>query len=152
MKHAKTVLKDHSLSVGEVASRSNVPISTLHFYEKIGLIHSWRNKGNQRRYDRNVLRRIAIIKVAQRTGIPLDVIGRALAKLPSEGKITRNSWQKMSREWQQELDTRITYLTRLRDELDQCIGCGCLSLKECPLRNPDDRLAEKGGGAHILEG
>lgn len=139
------------LSVGQVAARSGVAVSTLHFYEKIGLIHSWRNQGNQRRYTRNVLRRIAIIKVAQRAGIPLDIIGRALAELPKEGKITRTAWEKMSQAWRHDLESRITRLTRLRDELDQCIGCGCLSLKDCPLRNPDDFLAEKGSGAHYLE-
>lgn len=139
------------LSVGQVATRSGVAVSTLHFYEKIGLIHSWRNKGNQRRYARDVLRRIAIIKVAQRAGIPLEIIGRALAELPKEGKITRTAWKKMSQAWRHDLESRITRLTRLRDELDQCIGCGCLSLNDCPLRNPDDRLAKKGAGAYYLE-
>lgn len=139
------------LSIGQVSERSGIPVSTLHFYESIGLIQSWRNQGNQRRYDRHILRRLAIIKVAQRTGIPLDTIGKALAALPADKKITKAVWKKLSGDWQKELDTRITALTRLRDELNQCIGCGCLSLADCPLRNPDDVLAKKGSGAYLLE-
>ncbi len=139
------------LSVGEVAARAGVRVSALHFYEAEGLIHSQRNPGNQRRYAREVLRRIAVIKAAQRTGIPLSRIREALNALPERRTPTSEDWQKLSGSWRAELDERITHLTRLRDELDGCIGCGCLSMESCPLRNPWDRLASEGPGARILE-
>jgi len=139
------------LSVGQVAARSGVAVSTLHFYESKGLIRSYRNRGNQRRYPREVLRRVAIIKVAQRTGIPLASIGKALKALPRERTPNRDEWKKLSAVWKDELDERIARLTRLRDELDGCIGCGCLSLGICPLRNPMDQLAEQGPGPRVLD-
>jgi MerR family redox-sensitive transcriptional activator SoxR len=139
------------LTVGEVAARSGVPVSTIHFYESIGLIESWRTTGNQRRYARDVLRVVAIIKAAQRTGIPLEVIKDTFGRLSPCDKIKAATWRKMSAQWRQELDKRIRRLMHLRDDLDKCIGCGCLSLKDCPLRNPDDVLGQKGGGAHILD-
>lgn len=140
-----------TLSVGEVAARSGVAISTLHFYESQGLIRSWRNPGNQRRYGREVLRRVAVIKVAQRTGMPLAMIREALAALPDERTPTAEDWHKLSSRWRADLDDRIARLTRLRDQLDGCIGCGCLSLSVCPLRNPWDRLAEEGPGPRLLD-
>lgn len=139
------------LSVGEVAERSGVPVSTIHFYESKGLIASWRNAGNQRRFSREVLRRIAVIKVAQRAGVPLARIRDALAALPDNRTPTMRDWQRLSRQWRAELDQRIRSLTRLRDELDGCIGCGCLSTRNCPLRNPNDVLAEEGAGPRLLE-
>jgi MerR family redox-sensitive transcriptional activator SoxR len=139
------------LTVGQVAARSGVAVSTLHFYESKGLIRSWRNRGNQRRYAREVLRRVAIIKVAQRTGIPLASIRRALKALPGERTPTADDWRKMSATWREELDDRIARLTRLRDQLNGCIGCGCLSLGVCPLRNPWDKLAEQGPGPRLLD-
>ena len=139
------------LSVGQVAHRSGVAVSALHFYEARGLIHSSRNKGNQRRYTRDVLRRVAIIKVAQRTGIPLAEIGEALASLPEKRTPTAKDWARLSRKWRKDLDDRIDQLTRLRDQLDGCIGCGCLSIESCPLRNPWDELGEQGPGARLLE-
>jgi len=139
------------LSVGEVAVRSGVAVSTLHFYESKGLIRSWRNSGNQRHYAREVLRRIAIIKVAQRTGIPLTRIQQALATLPENRTPNAADWKKLSETWRSELDSRINRLIRLRDQLDGCIGCGCLSLGVCPLRNPWDRLAEEGPGPRLLD-
>ena len=139
------------LSVGEVAARSGIAVSALHFYESKGLIRSWRNRGNQRRYPREVLRRIAVIKVAQRTGIPLADIRKALAALPKERTPTAEDWGRLSARWRAELDDRIARLTRLRDQLDGCIGCGCLSLGVCPLRNPWDRLAEQGPGPRLLD-
>lgn len=139
------------LSVGEMAARSGVPVSTIHFYEAKGLIESRRNQGNQRRYPRNALRRVAIIKVAQRTGIPLAAIRDALAELPEERTPTAADWHKLSMKWRAELDDRIGRLIRLRDQMDGCIGCGCLSLKSCPLRNPHDRLAEQGPGPRLLD-
>ena len=139
------------LSVGEVAGRSGIAVSALHFYESKGLIRSWRNRGNQRRYPREVLRSIAVIKVAQRTGIPLADIRKALAALPKERTPTAEDWRKLSARWRGELDDRIARLTRLRDQLDGCIGCGCLSIEVCPLRNPRDELAEQGPGPRLLD-
>ncbi|MDB5456936.1 MAG: redox-sensitive transcriptional activator SoxR [Caulobacter sp.] len=140
-----------TLSVGEVAKRSGVAVSTLHFYETKGLIHSLRTGGNQRRYPRGVLRRVAVIKVAQRTGIPLASIQSALAKLPQGRAPTAEDWAELSRVWRSELDERIRRLSQLRDQLDDCIGCGCLSLKTCPLRNPQDALGALGAGPRLLE-
>ncbi len=141
----------HELTVGEVAARSGVAISTLHFYESKGLIKSRRNRGNQRRYAREVLRRVAVIKVAQRTGIPLASIRTALKALPAERTPTSEDWKKLSARWREELDNRIERLTRLRDQLGRCIGCGCLSLGVCPLRNPMDRLSQEGPGPRLLD-
>lgn len=139
------------LSVGEVAERSGVAVSALHFYEAKGLIRSSRNRGNQRRYARDILRRIAVIKVAQQAGIPLATIQQVLASLPADGAPTRQDWRKMSTVWRRELNSRIGKLTELRDRLDDCIGCGCLSIKICPLRNPSDQLAEQGAGPRLLD-
>jgi MerR family transcriptional regulator, redox-sensitive transcriptional activator SoxR len=140
-----------ALSVGEVAQRSGVAVSTLHFYEAQGLIKSWRNAGNQRRYAREVLRSVAVIKVAQRTGMPLAEIRDALATLPDNRTPNGEDWQKLSTRWRASLDDRINRLKRLRDQLDGCIGCGCLSLDACPLRNPRDKLAEQGPGPRLLD-
>lgn len=139
------------VSVGFVAERSGVAISALHFYEQEGLIRSWRNGANHRRYDRDVLRRVAIIRVAQKAGVPLKEIAAALAMLPQSRTPNVRDWEKLSSGWKAQLDARIERLTRLRDELSGCIGCGCLSLKNCPLRNPDDRLAAGGHGALLLD-
>ncbi len=139
------------LSVGEVAKRSGVAVSTLHYYEAEGLIRSWRNAGNQRRYSREVLRRVAVIKVAQRTGIPLASIRKALATLPNGRTPNAQDWMKLSTKWKAELDARIAELTRLRDDLAGCIGCGCLSIGTCPLRNERDRLAKLGPGPHFRD-
>ncbi len=139
------------LSVGEVARRSGVAVSTIHFYEAKGLIRGWRSEGNQRRYPRGVLRRVAVIKVAQRTGIPLESIRQALAALPDDRAPSAEDWARLSRRWREELDGRIARLTRLRDDLSECIGCGCLSLTACPLRNPGDTLGAEGSGARILD-
>ncbi|MDX3806492.1 redox-sensitive transcriptional activator SoxR [Bosea thiooxidans] len=139
------------LSVGEVARRSGLAVSALHFYEAEGLIRSHRTAGNQRRYAREVLRRVAIIKVAQRAGIPLKTIREAFKALPQERTPTVADWTRLSSAWKLELDRRIERLTHLRDHLTGCIGCGCLSVKDCPLRNPWDRLAEEGTGARLLD-
>lgn len=139
------------LSVGEVAERCGVAVSTLHFYESKGLISSSRNRGNQRRYPRAVLRRIAVIKVAQSTGVPLSAIRDALAMLPGNRAPTARDWARLSATWRADLDERIDRLTRLRDHLGGCIGCGCLSLKTCPLRNPADRAAAQGPGARLFD-
>jgi MerR family redox-sensitive transcriptional activator SoxR len=139
------------LTVGEVAARSGVAVSAIHFYEAKGLILSWRNAGNQRRYPREVLRRVAIIKVAQRLGLPLASIKSALDSLPRGRTPTDQDWRKLSARWREDLTVRITRLTLLRDQLSGCIGCGCLSLKSCPLRNPWDELAAEGPGPRLLE-
>lgn len=139
------------LSVGDVARRSGLAVSALHFYEAEGLIRSHRTAGNQRRYAREVLRRVAIIKVAQRAGIPLKTIREAFRALPQERTPTVADWTRLSSAWKQELERRIDRLTRLRDHLNGCIGCGCLSVRDCPLHNPLDRLAEEGPGPRLLD-
>jgi len=139
------------LTVGDVARRSGVAISTLHFYESAGLISSWRNRGNQRRYSRAVLRQVAVIKVAQSTGVPLAAIRDALKTLPKGRAPTARDWARLSANWRKDLDERIARLTRLRDHLGGCIGCGCLSLKTCPLRNPGDKAAAQGPGARLFD-
>lgn len=138
-------------SVGKVAQRCGVKVSTLHFYEQKGLIHSWRNAGNQRRYKADVLRRVSVIKAAQKMGISLAKIKQAFANLPDRRTPNMRDWEKLSAAWQAELDGRIAYLQRLRDSLTGCIGCGCLSMKNCPIYNQDDELAAKGSGPVILE-
>ena len=140
-----------TLTVGEVAARSGLSISALHFYENKGLIKSERTRGNQRRYAREVLRRVAVIKVAQRAGIPLSRIREVFRELPSERTPTEKDWAVMSAQWRTELDERIRKLTQLRDELTNCIGCGCLSLKSCPLYNPSDEVARRGPGSTLLD-
>ena len=139
------------LTVGEVSKRTGVAVSALHFYESKGLIRSTRNSGNQRRYPRDVLRRVSIIKVAQRLGIPLAGIHDAFGALPQGRTATAEDWSKLSARWKADLDDRITRLTRLRDRLEGCIGCGCLSMSACPLRNPEDKLAAQGPGTRLLE-
>ncbi|GAA1674268.1 redox-sensitive transcriptional activator SoxR [Fodinicola feengrottensis] len=140
------------LSVGQLAERSGVAVSALHFYESKGLISSRRTSGNQRRYPRDTLRRVAFIKVSQRVGIPLKTIREALGRLPEERTPTRADWARLSAGWREELDTRIDQLTKLRDDLSDCIGCGCLSLSSCMLRNPYDVYAEQGPGPRRLLG
>ena len=142
---------DKDLTVGEVARRSGVAVSTIHFYEAQGLIRSWRNPGNQRRFSRDVLRRVAVIKVAQRLGISLASIADALNALPQDRSPTTADWRRMSERWRAELDDRIAKLTKLRDNLDGCIGCGCLSIRDCPLRNPWDELGDAGAGPRLLD-
>lgn len=140
-----------SLTVGEVAKRSGVSVSALHFYEAKGLIRSWRTSGNQRRFPREVLRRVAVIKVAQRCGIPLASIRTALATLPDGRAPTAADWRRLSSRWRAELEERIERLIGLRDQLTGCIGCGCLSIESCPLRNPYDVLGEEGPGPRLLD-
>jgi MerR family redox-sensitive transcriptional activator SoxR len=139
------------LSVGEVARRSGVAVSAIHFYETKGLVYSWRDRANRRRYPREALRRIALVKVAQRLGIPLAAIKAALDSLPRGRTPTEADWRRLSARWRDELDRRLTRLTQLRDQLTGCIGCGCLSLQTCPLRNPGDELGRRGPGPQLLE-
>jgi MerR family redox-sensitive transcriptional activator SoxR len=143
---------DRPLSAGQVAARSGVAVSTVHFYESKGLLKGWRSTGNQRRYSRDVLRRVAIIKVAQRLGLPLSMIKQAIDSLPGGRTPTAKDWKRLSGEWRKELDRRIALLQKLRGQLDGCIGCGCLSLKVCQLRNPGDAMSNQGSGPMLLEG
>ncbi|MGB3307715.1 MAG: redox-sensitive transcriptional activator SoxR [Thermomicrobiales bacterium] len=138
------------LTPGELSERSGVAISALHFYERQGLIHSRRTEGNQRRYTRQTLRRVAFIRVSQRVGIPLAQIREALDTLPENRTPTVEDWARLSKGWRHNLDQRIAQLTRLRDQLTSCIGCGCLSLDRCALSNPHDKLGELGPGPHKL--
>jgi MerR family redox-sensitive transcriptional activator SoxR len=133
-------------TVGEVATRSGVAVSALHFYERKGLIHSHRTSGNQRRFDRDVLRRVAVIRLANELGIPLSRVAEAFADLPADRALAKKDWAILSGRWRADLARRITLLTRLRDELSGCIGCGCLSMEKCPLINPGDSLRDKGSG------
>lgn len=135
------------LSIGQVSQRSGVAVSALRFYEDQGLITSARTAGNQRRYRRGVLRRVAFIRASQRVGIPLRSIGAALAQLGRAHTPTRRDWARLSAGWQKDLDDRIAHLEALRDRLTGCIGCGCLSLDRCTLANPGDVLEREGPGA-----
>jgi MerR family transcriptional regulator, redox-sensitive transcriptional activator SoxR len=140
------------LSIGEVAVRAGVSASTLRYYEREGLIAADRSEGGQRRYPREVLRRVAFIRVAQRVGLSLEEIQEALASLPHARTPTAADWGRLSRSWRPRLDARIAELERLRDGLDSCIGCGCLSLKVCQLSNPNDVAAALGSGPRWLLG
>ncbi len=142
--------KTQELSVGEVAARSGVATSALRYYERHGLIHSRRTSGNQRRYTRDTLRRVAFIRASQRVGISLDRIRAALDLLPEGRTPSREDWARVSEGWRSDLDLRIKQLQELRDDLDDCIGCGCLTLKNCGLVNPKDVAAESGPGPRGL--
>lgn len=144
--------KKSELTVGEMSRRSGVAVSALHFYERQGLIESRRTSGNQRRYQRAMLRRVALIRVAQRVGIPLAEIAAALDSLPNGRTPTQEDWERLSLRWRDELDERIKRLQQLRDDFTDCIGCGCLSLTCCGLANTHDQLGEHGPGPRrILE-
>jgi MerR family transcriptional regulator, redox-sensitive transcriptional activator SoxR len=138
------------LSIGELSARSGVAPSALRFYERRGLIESTRTDGNQRRYERAVLRRIAFVQAGRAAGISLERIGAALEKLPSGRTPNRRDWERLSNRWREDLDARIATLEALRERLTTCIGCGCLSIDKCDLLNPDDEAAERGAGAHYL--
>lgn len=140
----------HELTVGQLSARSGAAVSALHFYESKGLISSRRTPGNQRRYGRDTLRRVAFIRAAQRVGIPLATIREALTELPEGRTPTRDDWAHLSETWRSELDARIQQLNRLRDHLTDCIGCGCLSLDTCVLSNPDDVFGERLTGSRLL--
>lgn len=135
------------LTIGELSERSGVSPSALHFYERNGLIEAGRTAGNQRRYRRDTLRRVAFIKTSQRVGLPLKDIREALDSLPDGRTPTKRDWTRLSLRWRKELDERIAALEHLRNDLDGCIGCGCLSLRSCALQNPADELGASGAGA-----
>lgn len=140
----------HLLTIGEVAERTGLAASALRYYEAEGLIASERTSGNQRRYHRDVLRRVSFVKVAQRVGLSLDDVRAALATLPDDRTPTKADWARLSASWKRRLDDQVHLLTRLRDNLDECIGCGCLSLQSCRLFNPGDLAAADGDGARYL--
>ncbi len=138
------------LTVGELAQRSGFAASAIRFYEKAGLITASRTAGGQRRFQRNVLRRLAFIRAARNVGLTLEEVAAALAKLPDGRTPTRTDWSRLSKDWRARLDDQIAGLTALRDNLDSCIGCGCLSLKRCAIYNPADSAAGSGPGAVYL--
>lgn len=139
-----------SLTIGELSTRTGVATSALRFYEDQGLVAADRTSGGQRRYHRDVVRRVSFIRVAQQVGLSLGEIGEVMTSLPERRTPTRDDWHLLSASWRPRLDRQIEVLVRLRDELDGCIGCGCLSLDVCPLHNPEDRLADEGPGPRIL--
>jgi MerR family transcriptional regulator, redox-sensitive transcriptional activator SoxR len=139
------------LTIGELSHRSGVAPSALRFYEAQGLIGAHRTSGNQRRYDRATLRRVALIQAGRAAGIPLEEIRAALETLPSQRTPTRRDWERLSRGWRADIDHRIATLQALRNRLTTCIGCGCLSIDRCTLLNPDDEAAALGAGAHYMQ-
>lgn len=140
------------LTIGELSRRSGVSPSALRFYEREGLISARRSDGNQRRYDRAVLRRVAVIQAGRAAGIPLRDIRQAISSLPEGRAPTKRDWERLSRRWRRDVEERIATLESLRDRLTSCIGCGCLSLRACALFNPEDAVAPRGPGPHLLHG
>ena len=138
------------LAIGELAARSGTAVSALRYYESLGLLTSSRTSGGQRRYARSALRRVAVVQAAQRVGLSLAEVGEAMASLPADHAPGKAEWARLSRSWRPRLDARIAELERLRDDLDGCIGCGCLSLRSCRLYNPGDAAAADGPGARFL--
>lgn len=138
------------ISIGEVSARSGLAVSAVRYYEQLGLIASTRTPGGQRRYERHVLRRLAVIQAGQRCGLPLERIQDAFAGLPAQSAPTRADWTRLSRQWRTGIQARIDELERLRDDLDGCVGCGCLSLRRCSLYNPADAARQEGPGPRIL--
>lgn len=147
-------IDDHArpLTIGEVSERTGVSPSALRYYEAEGLIAAMRTDGQQRRYEREVLRRVSFIRIAQQLGLTLDEVREQLASLPDERTPTKADWARLSRGWRPRLDAQIAMLQRLRDTLTDCIGCGCLSLRSCALYNPDDAAARFGAGPRYLLG
>src|ERR671937_1046820 len=144
-------MAEAELTIGEVAARSGVAPSAIRFYESQSLIAARRTEGNQRRYERAVLRRIALIQAGRAAGIPLERIREALETLPAGRTPTRRDWDRFSRAWREDIDRRIATLQAIRDRMTTCIGCGCLSIDKCELLNPDDEASRKGPGAHYFQ-
>ena len=138
------------LTIGAVSDRTGVAASALRYYEAEDLIHAIRSSGGQRRYTRDTLRRVSFVRVAQQVGLSLDEIRAALASLPANRTPNRKDWERLSASWRPRLDAQIRMLERLRDRLDGCIGCGCLSLGYCKLANPDDRAGLTGPGPRYI--
>lgn len=139
-----------SMTIGQLAARSGVAASALRYYERLGLIRAGRTSGNQRRYERAELRRVSFIRIAQQVGVSLEEIRAALDELPESRTPSALDWERLSAAWRSRLDERIRLLTKLRDDLDGCIGCGCLSLQRCKLYNPGDVLGAQGPGARLM--
>lgn len=146
------MVQDRFITIGELAGRTGVAVSALRFYEEKGLLQSMRTGGNQRRFLRSDIRRVSFILIAQKLGLALSEIERQLATLPQGRTPTINDWQAISRSMRKAIDARINLLTRTRNQLDQCIGCGCLSLQKCQLYNKDDRLGAQGAGPRAILG
>lgn len=140
------------LSIGDVAKRADVAVSTLHFYEQKGLIASVRNSANRRYYQREVLRRIGLIKAGQSVGFTLEELKNMLSPLPLHKAPSQSQWEALAVDWKMKLAKKIQYLQTLNEYLTGCIGCGCLSMKHCPLYNPNDECSERGSGAVLLNG
>ncbi|MFE9956463.1 redox-sensitive transcriptional activator SoxR [Micromonospora sp. NPDC005299] len=139
-----------ALTIGQLSARSGVAASALRYYERLGLIRAERTGGNQRRYARTELRRVAFVRISQQVGVSLEEIREALDSLPSARTPTPDDWAALSKTWRDRLDEKIRLLGKLRDDLDGCIGCGCLSLQRCTLYNPGDSLAAEGPGARLM--
>jgi len=143
---SKNLKSTDQIPIGQVAERSGIPISAIHFYEREGMISSTRSSGNHRQFSRNVLRRLAFIRASQRVGIPLMNIKEALDELPLKRTPKESDWGKVGKQWHKILSAQIEYMERVRDDLRTCIGCGCLSFQRCQLVNQDDALASEGAG------
>ncbi len=143
-------MANEGLSIGEVAARTGLAVSAIRYYEDEGLVHPWRNSGGRRRFARADIRRLSVVMAAQKFGFTLDEIAEHLAHLPRHRAPNKSDWAKMATKFRAVLDTRIEHLERLRDRLDGCIGCGCLSLESCALYNPDDVAAAQGSGPRLL--
>lgn len=143
---------EEELTIGGMSARTGVAPSALRFYESEGLVHATRTEGGQRRYTRDIIRRVSFIRVAQQVGLTLDEIRGALDSLPGNRTPTKKDWERLSRSWRPRIDERIHMLERVRDRLTGCIGCGCLSLKSCQLLNPHDEAAERGSGPQYILG
>ena len=143
---------DKTISIGDLASRTGLAVSAIRFYEELGLVHPERNAGGQRRFLKSDIRRLSFVIIAQQLGFTLDQICDQFESLPDERTPNARDWQKISRGFRVELDQKIDALTRLRDNLDGCIGCGCLSLAKCKLYNPEDKAASRGTGPRYLMG
>ncbi|MCM0676155.1 redox-sensitive transcriptional activator SoxR [Micromonospora phytophila] len=139
-----------SLTIGQLSTRSGVAPSALRYYERLGLIRAERTGGNQRRYARGELRRVAFVRISQQVGISLEEIREALDSLPASRTPTADDWARLSAAWRERLDEKIRLMSKLRDDLDGCVGCGCLSLQRCTLYNPGDSLAGEGPGARLM--
>ena len=144
--------EDRFITIGQLAARTGVAVSAIRFYEEKGLLQSLRTSGNQRRFLRSDIRRVSFILIAQKLGLALAEIEAQLAQLPQGRAPTVMDWQQISRRMRFEIDQRIMLLTRTRNQLDQCIGCGCLSLQKCQLYNKDDRMGAKGAGPRAILG
>lgn len=147
---SQSLKSNDQLLIGQIAERSGIPISSIHFYEREGLIFSTRNEGNHRQFSRDVLRRLAFIRASQRVGIPLTTIKDALDELPKKRTPKEGDWEKLGKKWHKILSAQIDYMERVRDDLSTCIGCGCLSFQRCQLVNPDDTMSKEGAGPRRL--